>query len=341
MSSYPVMHVGTDTAFQNSIGLLKFTLPALPVTKVDSAKLQLAVIAEGQTSPSTIVVNRATSAFTASTVTYNTKPSYVATASQITVSSADLYKNVQIDITDLVNSWLDGTYTNQGIALTSPGPTVQLATNAFGQSQYSPELILTYSYPYGNSAESFCYAQLSNVIKQLMALHPTGTMTVYTRGTVYISGTPYELYASPDATYGMLSIMSDSGEFAAVPVNNITAVAISGITYDPTITYLTPPTFNPGSYTNLLLSMHSYLPISTSVDMYLGPFVEATGVIYKNEYGVLVKTDSTAGNNPVFIPVVNINAVVTSAPTVSTSNSVLKSQSVTQTTGDKSKKIVI
>ena len=35
-------------------------------------------------------------------------------------TKTDLYKTVEIDITELVNQWLNGTYPNYGIALTNP-----------------------------------------------------------------------------------------------------------------------------------------------------------------------------------------------------------------------------
>ena len=81
--------------------------------------LQLAVIVKTGAEPSTIVVNRVTSPFDASTVTYNTLPPFVATSSQISIDTSDLYTIVEIDITTLVNQWLSGTVDNNGIALTN------------------------------------------------------------------------------------------------------------------------------------------------------------------------------------------------------------------------------
>ena len=147
LSFYPTMYVGLDPAFQNCISLLQVTLPPLPVTQVDSAKLQFAVIVKSGAAPSPVVVNRVTAPFNTATVTYNTRPPFTATPSQINVTTADLYTTVQLDVTALVNSWLDGTFTNDGIALTnSDGTTVvQFATNNIGYQPYFPELILTYS----------------------------------------------------------------------------------------------------------------------------------------------------------------------------------------------------
>ncbi len=86
LSFYPTMYVGTDTQFQNCIGLMQITLPTLPVNQVDSAVLNLAVISKTGVSPSPVVVNRVTSIFSTSTVTYNTRPSFTPTASTISIS---------------------------------------------------------------------------------------------------------------------------------------------------------------------------------------------------------------------------------------------------------------
>ena len=43
-SFYPLMYVGNDPGFTDSIGLMEIELPPLPVTSVDSAVLQLSVI---------------------------------------------------------------------------------------------------------------------------------------------------------------------------------------------------------------------------------------------------------------------------------------------------------
>lgn len=44
LSTYPLMYAGTDPSFQYCISLMQIALPSIPVTKVDSALLQLAVI---------------------------------------------------------------------------------------------------------------------------------------------------------------------------------------------------------------------------------------------------------------------------------------------------------
>lgn len=317
-SFFPSIYTGTDLSLQNCIGLLQIALPSLPVTAVDSALLQLTVVVKRGMAPSPVVVNRVTSPFSAGTVTYNTRPSFTATPSQINVTKSDLYTTVRIDVTTLVNGWLDGTFTNNGIALTNPDGTtvVQFGTNNSVCRPYFPKLILTYSTTPVPPATAtyFSYAQLAHVIEQLIVLYPTNVITVFTNGfnASSVTGTPYKLYSSSEGTYGAIFILIDDGQQEAIPLNAITAIYTGdGTVYNPSITYLAPPKF-PESYdTNLITAMHDYLPVSTDVQMYLGSIISAAGTIYKNEYGILVLSDAD-GNTPVFIPVTNITVILPS-----------------------------
>nr|WP_319489552.1 DNRLRE domain-containing protein [uncultured Caproiciproducens sp.] len=316
MNFYPVMYIGTDPSYQSCNGLLQFALPALPVTSVDSAVVQFSLIAKDQAEPSVVVVNRATSSFSTSTVTYNTQPTYTATASQVSVNQSDLYQRVSIDITSLVNNWLAGTYVNDGIVLTCSGGAVQFATNAIVYEPYFPTLTLTYSSTPSsdNSAFSFIYAQLSNILQQLMTLYPDKVMTIYTSGAYYLQGIPYEFYASPDATYGTIAVLSEGGGYASVPITNISAITVANSLYDPSISYLPAPVFAPGCDKNVVTSIHDYLPVFTNATLDLNTLVTTAGLIYKNEYGMLVKASDMDGTNPVFVPVWSISAIETATP---------------------------
>lgn len=319
LSFYPTMYVGTDASYHNCISLMNITLPTLPVTHVDSAILNLAVISKTGALPSPIVVNQVTSAFDAFAVTYNTTPSFTPTASTIDITDADLYSVVQIDVTTLINGWLDGSITNQGIALTnSDGTTaVIFTTDNIGYTPYFPTLTLTYTVPpVYDRAINFSYEQLANLISQLMTLYPSTIMTIYTTGfsVAGITGIPVELYASPDATYGTLAVLTDEGFNGIVPLNQITAISLpDGTIYDPSITYLPAPEFYAGFDKNLITSWHDYFSLSTAATVYAGALISETGVVYKNEYGLLVMADDGTGLNPVFMPVVNITCVTTAA----------------------------
>lgn len=319
-SFYPLIYTGTDPSYQNCIGLLKIALPTLPVSVVDSAKLELSVIVKSGAAPSPIVVNNVTTSFQTTTVTYNTIPAFTATSSGISVSQSDLYARVQIDITGLVNAWLSGTTANNGVALTnSDGTTVvQFATNAIVWEAYFPSLVLTYSLsPVQASALCFSYAQLAHIIEQLITFYPESVMTVYTKGLVSsaVSGTPYQLYKSSVGTYGALFILTDTGVQTAIPLNSIAAIYTGdGTVYNPSITYLNAPVFPAGCDTNLITAYHEYLPVSTEVSINSGAVVQASGAIYKNEYGIIVLSDAD-GNTPVFIPVLNTTDIVPTFPT--------------------------
>ncbi|HCA31076.1 MAG TPA: hypothetical protein DEP23_16745 [Ruminococcaceae bacterium] len=80
-------------------------------------------------------------------VTFNSRPAFTATASQYDISTSNLYTSIQIDITELVNDWLSGTYANNGLALTNADGVsiVQFGTDKIGYEPYFPRLILAYS----------------------------------------------------------------------------------------------------------------------------------------------------------------------------------------------------
>lgn len=328
-SSYPLMYAGTDTRLSNCISLMRITLPELPVNQVDNAKLQLTMIAKSGVSPSPIVVNKAISNFDPSTVTYNTRPSFTATTSTINIDTNDMNVTVTIDVTDLINSWLNGT-PNNGIALTNlnDNTLVEFAKNAVLYELYFPKLILTYSStPLDSTAICFSYEQLANLITQLIHFYPTATMSVYTKGfnAATVSGIPVKLYASPDATYGALVVLGNGG-YGAVPLNAISAIELpAGMVYNPLISYLNAPAFPMGCDKNLITAYHDYLPLSTPVTVYSGTLIEATGIVYKNEYGILVLADDSLGTNPTFMPVVNITAIVTSTPANKTQSHLITS----------------
>ena len=328
-SFYPLMYTGTDARLLNCISLMRITLPELPVNQVDNAKLQLTMIAKSGASPSPIVVNKATSYFDPSTVTYSTRPSFTATTSAVNISTTDINVAVNIDVTDLINNWLSGA-PNNGIVLTNSNDKtlVEFAKNAVLYELYFPKLVLTYSStPLDNTAICFSYAQLANLITQLIRFYPTATMSVYTKGfnAATVSGTPVKLYASPDATYGTLVVLGDGG-YGAVPLNAISAIGLpAGMVYNPLITYLTAPVFPTGCDKNLITAYHDYLPLSTSVTVYSGTLIQASGIVYKNEYGILVLADDNLGTNPTFMPVVNITAIVTSTPANKTQSHLITS----------------
>ncbi len=315
-SAYPLLFTGTDTAFQNCISLLKISLPSLPVNHVDSAMLQLSVIVKSGSEPSPVLVNEVTEDYNTSDVTYTALPAFTATAAQVNITTLDIYTAINLDITSLVNQWLSGAVPNNGIALiNSDGTTiVQFATNNIVYEPYFPKLTITYSEsPVINSALNFSYAQLANLISQLITFYPSNIITVFTRGLVAssVTGTPYQLYISSQGTFGAIFILMDNGQQEAIPLTAITAIYTGeGSVYNLGITYLEPTEFEPGYDTDLITAYYEYLPVlTTGVTIYLGSNITASGDIYKNEYGILVLSDAD-GNTPIFVPVNNINVIL-------------------------------
>ena len=189
----------------------------------------------------------------------------------------------------------------------------------------------------GDTSLCFSIAQLSNVIAQLMVLYPSSVMSVFTTNLNVVTGTPSQLYISPEGSdAGLFILINGSAQFEAIPLLAITALyAGNGTVYDESITYLTPPDPLPeGCDTDLITAVHDYLPVSTDVLIQLGVTTQASGLVYKNEYGILVLSDG-AGNTPVFISVTKIARIVTEStsaaiePGLSSGESHVKIENVT------------
>lgn len=131
--------------------------------------LQLTVVVKSGLHSSPVVVNRVDDAFNIKSVTYSNCPAYTETDSRYDVSISDLYTSIQIDITEIVNGWLSGTYANNGIALTNSDgcSVVQLGTNNIVYEPYFPKLILTYSSTPVPTASS--YGMIYNTGNQTVA----------------------------------------------------------------------------------------------------------------------------------------------------------------------------
>lgn len=164
-----------------------------------------------------------------------------------------------------------------------------------------------------DSTICFCYAQLASIIEQLIILYSGNTFTVYTNTWFTVTGVPYSLYTSPDATGPALFILTDGG-YTEVLISAITAIDIgAGTVYNPDIKYLTPVLpFPKGCDKNIITAIHDNLPVSLDeISIYLPILTHASGAVYKNEYGIIVLSDEF-GNTPIFIPSYKIAIVETS-----------------------------
>lgn len=146
LSFSAIIVVGTDSIYGTSISFMNFDLSSIPVQSVDSAVLRLFPFAKTGAVPSPIVVNRVTSDFDIATVTYNTMPTFVPTGFTTEVSNDELLQFIEIDITGLVNQWLNGTFPNFGLALTNPDGTtsVQFGGKPIGAA-FEPQLVVTFT----------------------------------------------------------------------------------------------------------------------------------------------------------------------------------------------------
>lgn len=171
----------------------------------------------------------------------------------------------------------------------------------------------------GNTAgSSYCFsmAQLAHIVEQLITLYPASVMSVFTTNLNTITGTPYQLYAS--AT-------ENSGQHIAIPLKAITAIYTGDDTvYNPAISYLIPTAPLPkGCDTDLMTAVYDYLPLLTEVILRMGVTVQASGAIYRNEYGLLVLSDA-AGSTPIFVPVFNLATIITDITDASAAGSAAK-----------------
>ena len=172
--------------------------------------------------------------------------------------------------------------------------------------------------PPGNlndTAFSFVYAQLANVLTQLIQYYPTTVLRAYTIGFAFtfagLEGTPVKLLASPDASYGGLFVMEEGAETGALPLHAIASLAYAGgVAYNPAIHFIPKPKFPPGWDYNIITAVHDNLTVGDAVTVYTGGSVEAKGVVYKNPYGMIVIADDLTGINPTFIPITNLTGIL-------------------------------
>ncbi|MDD4839847.1 MAG: hypothetical protein PHE93_04165 [Clostridia bacterium] len=148
----------------------------------------------------------------------------------------------------------------------------------------------------------FEYRQLANILRQLIILYPTSVMRAYAPGLYDIDGTPVSLYTSPEGDNAGIFTMLYEEQNESIPLNTIMAVKTGDATvYNPSISYLTPTApFPKGWDTDVITAVHDFLPIGAEVEVYWGIGNSKAGIVYKNEYGMLVIADAE-GNSPTFV----------------------------------------
>ena len=152
LSSLPTTNFGAKNILivqgPGATTFIRFDLSSLPSTATGSlvAKATLKVYVSAVTATGTFEVDRVTSAWTESTITFNTPPTIgTAIASAVPATKADKNQYVLVDVTAAVKEWLSGT-TNNGIAIVPDG-TVSLSLNSkeTTTTSHSPELDIVFA----------------------------------------------------------------------------------------------------------------------------------------------------------------------------------------------------
>src|SRR5205823_800477 len=122
-----------------------------PLTGADVDKASLILFVDGLGASGSIDVRQVTSAWDEGTISGTSEPTIGSTVTTFTPTAAR--KFVVIDITTLVQAWLDTPTTNHGIALapTTPGGGVSVSFDSKenGQTSHDPALEVTLIAPDG------------------------------------------------------------------------------------------------------------------------------------------------------------------------------------------------
>lgn len=126
--------------------LARWSLSSIPAgATIQSAKVRLYLDQAGGQSSVTLTLSRATTSWTETGVTWNTKPGYSA-ADIASVGTASGW--VEWTTTSLVQGWMAGTYSNYGVGVTGPA-SGSLYTRGFRSREQgtAPQLVVTYLAP--------------------------------------------------------------------------------------------------------------------------------------------------------------------------------------------------
>lgn len=143
---------------QHSSGLVRFVsaTTALPAgttsSQIAKATLQLWVLPDSVNNAGSVSIYEVTSTFSATTVTYNTRPS-TASSPFATASASALSRYIEIDITPLVKQWVTTPSTNYGVEIrpssSSPSLDLLIGTKWNTAGSQPPILDITLAGPQG------------------------------------------------------------------------------------------------------------------------------------------------------------------------------------------------
>jgi hypothetical protein len=238
-----VLNVGGSNAslIQFDLSMALSQLVGTPVPSSDTpviGRATLKVYANRVTSPGTLNVAPLSSSWTESTVTFNTAPAPGGVVGSASLSTSAQF--VQVDITSLVQSWLNGTVANNGLYLSSPDGGVFVfdskeATTTSHQAQLDIDLATDFT----------------GVITKQMTLNAPGFASLF---SFNLSGTNVagaRIFYTIRATDGGSQIATESGVMQTTSTTNSITCTVSSddkLHLGTVNSGCTPGFFNPGSH---------------------------------------------------------------------------------------------
>ncbi len=151
-----------------------------------------------------------------------------------------------------------------------------------------------------------CFLQMKNIIRQLIDLYPTNTVSIIFEDGGTVNGRPGSLF-SPDgseSTAGLFLLEDSAGAVTfAASICKIASIRVVDGTYNPNIHYLTPSVS--GCEEDCIRSWQAYLPVGAQDVTITGSGLSfGTGTVRASERGIIVLEN--AADEPIFISACNI-----------------------------------
>lgn len=166
-------------------------------------------------------------------------------------------------------------------------------------------------------ASMTCFAmdQLANILQQMIVEYPSTSWSLYLDTFTNYFGVPVDLYKALGANGPwLLRVIDSNNNYVAVSLGHINIIYPGNNTvWNPAFTFLeVPDPMTSGCDTDAILGVINYLPLGIGVNIAMGPNKNASGMVYRNEPGVLVLSDS-AGNQPLIVSSLQISMFTTSS----------------------------
>lgn len=221
---------------EEGLALLRFDLSAIPPNAIiNDAQLELYLIAASDPASVSVRIQRATQAWSASTVTWNTRPPLSSTTATSAPVGTSLNTSYTWNLTNLVSSFVSGTTTNFGFALRGPTNVTFVRVFVGNATAHGARLHVDYSLPTPTPTLT-------------RTRTPTRTSTRTPTGTPTASSTPTRTAtaaATPTATSLPTATPSATLPPTRTPTPTGTATSTSSGTTTPTHTLLPLPTASP------------------------------------------------------------------------------------------------